>query len=1095
MTLRRRFLAFGLTAPLVAAAISIVIAQQYDAGYFGEMRWRSIGPYRGGRTKCAAGVPGQPNVFYIGVCNGGVWKSNDYGGTWNPIFDDQPSGSIGTIAVAPSDPNIVYVGSGEGLQRPDLSTGDGIYKSTDAGKTWTHLGLRDGQQVGKIVIDPRNANRLFVAVLGHPYGPNEERGIFRSTDGGQSFQKVLYKDENTGGYDLELDPSNPANVYATLWEARQGAWENGAWTGANGGIFKSTDGGTTWRPLTSGLGNVVQADLAIAPSLTSRLYASVTGSASGIYRSDDAGETWFRATSDMRPAGRIGGGDQSVPVVNPKNPDILWVASTVSWKSVDGGKTWTGFRGAPGGDDYQNFWVNPDNPDIILGVADQGAIVTVNGGQTWSSWYNQPTAQLYHVAADSAFPYRLCSGQQESGSACVSSRGNDGQITFREWHPVGVDEYGYAAPDPLDPDIVYGGRSVTRYDRRTGQVQPVGPRAAPGETIRTLRTAPVLFSPVDPHILYFAGNTLWKTINGGKNWERISPDLSRPTWEIPATIGKYRDTPTAQPTQRGVIYTVAPSYIDVNRIWAGTDDGLIHVTADGGRTWNNVTPPDLKPWSKVSLMDAGRFDVTTAYAAINTLRLDDMRPHIYRTHNGGKTWTHITNGIPDGAPVDVVREDPKRKGLLFAGTERQVFVSFDDGDHWQSLRLNMPASSIRDLIVKGDDLAAATHGRGFWILDDITPLRQLDAKVADSAAFLFLPQDAIRVRWDMNTDTPLPPDEPGGQNPPEGAIINYYLKTATSGPVTLEVFDSAGKFVRRYSSTDPVVIPDPATAPVPLYWYRPPRVLSIAAGMHRFFWDMRYQPLPGGGGGRGGGGGLPMQAIAHDTAPASNAPWVAPGRYAVKLTVNGQSYSQPITVKIDPRVKTTSIELAQIASWSRQLYQGVLDSQAVLQQLQSVRDQVRALQEKAGDKPMSQLLAAFDRKAADLQGTSGGGGGRSGRGGGTVAAGGGAEAGRGAAAAPSTGRGAAAGRGGGRGGGAAAGGPDTLSSIGGSLSSLISPLQAADAMPTAQVVAAIQERLQVLLYLKSRWSLLRIKDLAALNAELKKADLAPIDIK
>lgn len=1088
---RRRLLATVLAVPFLTATISMLSAQQYDTKCFGEMRWRSIGPYRGGRTKAVCGVPSQPNVFYIGVCNGGVWKTTDYGRTWKPIFDDQPTGSIGSIAVAPSDPNIVYVGSGEGLPRPDLSTGDGIYKSTDAGKTWTHLGLRDGQQIPQIVVDPRNPNRLFVAVLGHPYGPNEERGVYRSADGGQTFQKVLYKDENTGAYDVDLDPSNPNIVYATLWEERQGPWEDGQWSGTNGGIFKSTDGGTTWKPLTNGFpGGVQQAELAVAPSNPKRLYASVTGAGpsggggrgggggatgvssaapvtpSGIYRSDDAGETWVRITTDNRPAARIGGGDQSVPAVDPKNPDIVYVATVVTWKSTDGGKTWIGLRGAPGGDDYQRIWINPNNPDIILIAADQGAIITVNGGETWSSWYNQPTAQLYHVVADNAFPYRLCSGQQESGSACVSSRGNDGQITFREWHPVGAGEYATAAPDPLDPDIVYGGsrNNVSRYDRRTGQVQTVGP---PG--VRTRRTPPLVFSAVDPHILYYAGDTLWKTGDGGHSWQQISPNLTRKTWEVPASVGKYREN--VQPSQSGVIYAVAPSPIDINRIWVGTDDGLIHVTADGGVSWTDVTPPDLKPWAKVSIMDAGRFDPLTAYAAINTIRLDDMRPHIYRTHDGGKTWTHITNGIPDGAPVNVVREDPVRKGLLFAGTERAVFVSFDDGDHWQSLRLNMPATSIRDLIVKDDDVAVGTHGRGFWILDDITPLRQLDAKVAEADAFLFKPETAIRVRWNMNTDTPLPPDEPAGQNPPEGAIINYYLKSAVSEPITLEILDSAGKSIRHYSSADPAVIPDSATASVPLYWYRPPRVLSTAAGMHRFFWDMRLQPLPGGGGGRGGGGGLPMQAIAHDTAPSTGAPWAAPGQYTVKLTVSGKSYTQPITVKMDPRVRLSALEIAYISSLSEQLYEGVLYAQAAEQQLQSMRDQVKTLQQKAAGGAVGQALAAFDQKAAALQG-AGAGAGRGGRMGG--GGGGGAAFGRGAGP---------------------AGPPDTLSAIASTLSSLISPLQAAEATPTAQTLNSIGGGLQALASVKERWTELKIADLPSLNAQLKQANLPLIKIK
>ncbi len=683
---------------LILSSISFTTAQQYSPNLFGEMRWRHIGPYRAGRTKAATGIASQPNVFYIGVNNGGVWKTTDFGRTWKPIFDDQPTGSIGSIALAPSDPNTIYVGSGEGLQRPDLSVGDGIYKSTDAGKTWTHLGLRDGQQIPEIIVDPINPNRLFVAVLGHPYAANEERGVFRSTDGGRTFQKVLYKDENTGAFDLEFDPADSNTIYATLWESRQGPWENGVWSGTNGGIFKSVDGGNTWAKLTKGLpadpDGVVLAELAVAPSSPRRLYATVNsarGSGTGIYRSDDAGDNWTRISTDNRPMARL---SEESPAVDPKNPDIVYIAAVVTWKSTDGGRTWNAFRGAPGGDDYQRAWINPNNPDILILSSDQGAVITVNGGESWSSWYNQPTAQMYHVMTDNAFPYRVCSGQQESGSACVSSRGDDGQITFREWRPVGVEEYGYVAPDPLNPDLVYGGK-VTRYNRRTGQTKNVTPKPVRPADFRTLRTAPLVFSMADPRVMFFGSNKVWRTADGGESWKEISPDLTRKTFEVPPTIGKYRPADSAKATQRGVVYTIAPSYVDINRIWAGTDDGLIHTTADGGLHWTDVTPPQLTPFSKVSVIDAGRFDPLTAFAAINTLRLDDMKPHIYRTHDGGKTWMPITNGLPDFGPADVVREDPKRKGLLYAGTERHVAVSFDDGDHWQSLRLNMPATSVR----------------------------------------------------------------------------------------------------------------------------------------------------------------------------------------------------------------------------------------------------------------------------------------------------------------------------------------------------------------------------------------------------------------
>ena len=620
-------------------------------------------------------------------------------------------------------------GSGEGLHRPDLSVGDGIYKSTDGGKTWTHLGLRDAQQIAQIAVDPKNADRVFVAVAGHPYGPNEERGIFASTDGGKTFSKVLYKDENTGGADVQIDPVHPEIVYASLWEAREGPWENAAWKGTAGGIFKSVDGGKTWKKLTNGLpADVVQANIAIAPSAPNTLFAAVgMMKESRLYRSENGGESWMIATEDRRPGNGIGGGDLPVVRFDPKNPKIVYSASVVCWKSTDGGKTWIGFRGAPGGDDYQNVWINPDNTDIILLGSDQGAIVTVNGGQTWSSWYNQSTAQLFHVNADNAFPYRLCSGQQESGSVCVASRGNDGAITFREWHPVGAEEYGYVTPDPLDPDILYGGK-LSRFDRRTAQAIEILPKPFRSDEFRMIRTQPIIFSPLDPHLLFFAANTIWKTHDGGEHWDQISPDLTRQTFDIPASVGKYRSEPTAQPTPRGVVYTVAPSPVDQNRIWAGTDDGLIHITSDAGKNWTDVTPTQISAWQKVSVIDAGHFDANTAYAAINTFRLDDMRPHIFRTHDAGKTWQEIVNGIPAGQTVNVVREDTQRAGLLFAGTEHGVYVSFDDGENWQSLRLNLPATSVRDLIIKDDDIAIGTHGRGFWILDNITTLRQFERR-------------------------------------------------------------------------------------------------------------------------------------------------------------------------------------------------------------------------------------------------------------------------------------------------------------------------------------------------------------------------------
>ncbi len=885
---------------------------------FAELQWRHIGPFRGGRTKAATGVPQQPNVFYIAAVNGGVWKTTDFGRTWNPIFDGQPTGSVGAVAIAPSDPNVIYVGSGEGLQRPDLSTGDGMYKSVDGGKTWRHLGLRDGQQIPQIVIDPRDPNRLFVAVLGHPYGPNEERGLYRSTDGGESFRKILGKDENTGAIDIVMAPNDPSTLYAALWEARQGPWENAAWQGSGTGLFKSTDGGDHWTKIMQGLPTpnegLGRIGIAIAPSNPQRLFVTVdAGEKSGIYRSDDAGASWKKTSTDERVHNR--GSDFAEVKVDPKNPDVVYSASIVVWKSTDAGVNWEMIRGAPGGDDYHRVWINPDNPKIILIGSDQGAIITVNGGDSWSSWYNQPTAQFYHVSTDNSFPYRVCGGQQESGSACVQSRGNDGQITFREWRPVGVEEYGYVAPDPLDPNIMYGGK-VTRFDYRTGQTQNVAPRPFRDANYRTVRTAPVLFAPTNPRKLYFASNTLWSTIDGGNNWTQLSPDLTRSDSALPRSVGKYATERGAASHHRGVIYTIAPSYIRENVIWVGSDDGLIHVTMNGGKTWKNVTPPSLGPWAKVSIMDASHFDSLTAYAAVNTIRLDDLRPHIYRTHDGGKTWSEIVTGLDSGATINAVREDPKQKGLLYAGSETKVWVSFDDGNKWEPLQVNMPATSIRDLVVKDNDLVVGTHGRGFWILDDITPLREVAAKTLEKDVHLFRPGLATRVRYSMYTDTPLPVDEPRAANPPDGAVLHYFLKNSASS-LSLDILDASGTIVRHYNKG---VNPDPdprAEGHWPDWWIRPSPVLASDPGLHRFVWDIRHARP------KALSFSFPISAIPGQTVPEPLGPFAAPGVYTVRLTVDGKAYTQRLTVRMDPRVTTPAAGIAAQHALAVRLASGI----------------------------------------------------------------------------------------------------------------------------------------------------------------------------
>jgi photosystem II stability/assembly factor-like uncharacterized protein len=963
----RRLACATIVLSAIVLSASGVEAQVPESTYQ-ELHWRMIGPFRGGRTRAAAGVPSQPNVFYIGQVNGGVWKSDDYGRTWNPIFDQQPTQSIGAIAVAPSAPNIVYVSSGEGLHRPDLSVGNGIYKSSDAGKTWTRLpGLEDGQQIPALAVDPRNPNKVFAAVLGHPYGPSQERGIYRSTDGGQNWERVIAKDENTGGSDVQIDPSNPDVVYASMWEARQGPWEDGnLFNGTGGGLFRSSDGGSTWKPLTNGLPkDLSQIYVAIAASNPRRLYATLSTAAGklAVYRSDDAGENWAKATEDPRASGRIGGGDLPIPRVDPKNPDLLYVASTVTMRSDDGGKTWSGFRGAPGGDDYQNLWINPNDGNVMLLVSDQGGLVTVNRGQSWSSWYNQPTAQLYHAIADNSFPYRVCAGQQESGSVCILSRGNDGAITFREWRPVGVIEYGYVAPDPLHPDLVYGGgrTEVSKFHWSTGNVQNVTPIPLRNPKYRADRTEPLMFSPVDPHVLYYAANVLFKTTDGGNSWQIISRDLTRENPGVPASVGALINKGAEK--QRGVIYALAPSFKSVDTLWAGTDDGLIWVTRDGGKNWSDITPKDLTAWSKVTQLSASHFDEQTAYASVSRFRINDTHPYIYRTHDGGKSWKLITSGLPDFGPVDTVREDPVRKGLLFAGTENAVWVSFDDGEQWQSLQLNLPHTSMRDLWIHDDDLIVATHGRAFWILDDIAPLREASSGLARSP-HLFTPAPAYRLQRNTNTDTPLPPDEPMAANPPDGAILDYYLPGA-AGKVSLDILDGQGKVVRGFASTDKpdITREDLQKQLIPLYWVRPPRQLSTEAGMHRWVWDLHY-PAP-----LTNRHDYPISAVPHDTPRYPLGPAVLPGSYSVRLTVDGKTSTAALTVKMDPRVKSSPAELQKKFETETRLADLLSESTRALLQAGAIREQLAKL---SRDSSHQLNVESYEKKLDGLIGNAGG---------------------------------------------------------------------------------------------------------------------------
>src|SRR5437868_6826864 len=979
--------------------------------------------------------------------NGGVWKTDDFGRTWNPIFDGQPTGSVGALALAPSDPNIIYVGSGEGLRRPDLSTGDGIYKSTDGGKNWTHLGLREGQQIGSILVDPHDPNRIYVAVLGHPYGPNAERGVFRSTDGGQTFQKILYKDENTGAIDLAFDPTNPQTIYADMWASRRPPWSVGdSYNAAGSGLYKSTDGGDHWQQLTGGLPDwehdkLGRIGIGIAPGNPRRIYAMVDSpTKGGVYRSDDAGESWKRVNNEERVWGR--GSDFAWVRVSPKDENTIYVANTSSYKSTDGGQNFVAWKGAPGGDDYHTIWINPKNPDIILLGVDQGATITVNGGRTWSSWYNQPTAQLYHVITDDQHPYWVYSGQQESGSAGVLSRGNDGQITSNDWHPVGADEYSYVAPDPLDPNIIYGGPrfKVSRFHRDTGQVEDVTPFLL--SEFRTNRTMPLIFSKKDPHLLLLGLNVMFKTTNGGKNWEQISPDLTRPDPGTPANLGVFADSDSQKGKHRGVIYSIAPSPLDANLIWAGTDDGLIHVTRDA-KNWQNVTPPELTPWSKVAQLDAGHFDGETVYAAINRFRLDDLHPHIYRTHDGGKTWQTIVNGLPDNAAVNVVREDPRRKGLLFAGTETSVRVSFDDGDHWQSLQQNLPATSVRDLVVHDDDVVVGTHGRSFWILDDITALRQIRANTL-SADFLFKPAVVYRYRRDAWTDTPLPPEEPAGKNPPDGAIIDYFLKSAAND-LKLEILDGAFHVLRTFPNNDRPA-PTPKELHVPTYWVRLLQELSKQPGMHRFVWDLHFNPpdvLSRD---------YPISAIYHDTPLAPQGILAPPGEYVVRLTVNGHEFMQPFVVKADPRAKASDEDLQQQYAIEQRMVNALHDDYSNVQELRSLRAQLNDLKPRAKG-ALADSISKLDQQAGALE--AGGGGF-----------------------------------------GANLSGPQaqSLTRLNSALAHVYEVVSVADAAPTTQAVAAADKVEKALAAAIARWNEVKA-EITSVNRQLQSGGLPAIDLK
>jgi photosystem II stability/assembly factor-like uncharacterized protein len=893
------------------------------------LRWRMLGPFRGGRVAAATGVPGRPNEFYFGSVNGGVWKTVDAGRVWKPIFDGQPVASIGAIVVAPSAPDVVYVGSGESTLRDSVGFGNGMYKSVDAGKTWTHIGLDGTQHIGKVAVDPRNPNVVFVAAIGHLYASNPERGVFRSRDGGKTWKKVLGPNNDVGAVEVVIDPSNSNIIYAGLWNARRPPWYAYAPTnGPGGGIFKSTDGGDTWKRLTNGLpkDGIGRTGMAISPSNPRRVYAVVdclvpdkvpSGGAEpepppgtgarvgaggppapgqgGFYRSDDAGATWKKMSGDNALWGR--GWYFEKVAVDPKNADIVYVPNVSVSRSMDGGQTWLPVRGSPGGDDYHQTWVSPDDSNTMIVASDQGTIITRNAKTpdprdvTWSSWLNQPTAQIYHLSVDYREPYWVTGAQQDSGAVAVRSRGKFGEISMRDWEPVEAGgESGMTAGDPLNPGVIFGGTGQ-RWDLEFNRPVPGTTSPVTQGTDRADWTQPLVLSPADPHALYYASQFLYKSSDSAATWTRISPDLTRADPGVPANLDAAAAEHVDRNGKRGVIYAVSPSPITAPLLWIGTDDGLIQLTTDDGKNWRDVTPPAVTAWSRITGIEASRFDANVAYTSVDRHQLQDFEPYIYRTRDQGKSWQKITNGLPGGVYVHVVKEDSKRKGLLFAGTERGAFVSFDDGELWHPLQLDLPVTSVRDFAIHDNDLIVGTHGRGFWVIDDIATLRQVDDAVVHADAFLFKPSDTTYFPPGTDNGTPMQKDEAMAEGGPAGIAIDYFLGANAAGPVTIEILDASGTTLRTFSS-------EAVAAPVgrgggrggrgggipntTALWRPAPVPFAKGAGMHRIEWPPVAAPV--GGRGRGRGGGVALS-----------------GTFTAKLTVNGKSYQQSFVVKPAPR--------------------------------------------------------------------------------------------------------------------------------------------------------------------------------------------------
>ncbi len=921
------------------------------------LHWRLVGPFRGGRVLAVSGVAGNSTLFYFGAVDGGVWKTDDAGRTWDPIFDDQPVGSIGAIAIAQSNPKIIYVGSGEADMRSDIAYGNGMYKSTDAGATWQRIGLLDSQHIARVVVDPKNTQRVFVAALGHAYGPNAERGVFRSIDGGATWQKVLFTNENTGAVDIAMDPRNNNHLFAALWQTRRPPWT--MYPPSNGpgsGLYETTDGGAMWRHLTghglpaSGLGRM---GIAFAPSAPNRIYLIADAKRGGLYRSDNGGQTWHLINADSRlwDRGWYFGG----VTVDPKRSNIVYISDTALYRSTNSGVSFTAIKGSPDGDDFHTLWVDPTNPSRLILGCDQGASISLNFGATWSSWYNQPTGQFYHVATDTRFPFWLYGAQQDSESVAALSRSAYSSLTFRDWRALTVGgESEMLAPDPLDTNILFGGR-VNRYDLQSSQNQIIDPTMPyPTTQWRETWTLPLVVSQADPHALYFGRQMLFRTRDSGNSWTIISPDLTRPNPGVPANL----DAATAADNlrsgpRRGVIYTIAPSPLRQDQIWVGTDDGKIWLTTDAGERWHDVTPPQLTAWSKVTMLEASWFDPQEAYAAIDRHRLDDREPYVYRTRDGGATWQLIASGIPSGSYLNAIREDPQRPGLLYAGTEKGPFISFDDGDTWLALQLNLPSVSIRDFSIRGDSLAMATHGRGFWVLDDLAPLRQLSADVLPRGAWLFSPATVVRVRPGSDQGERLPPDEPAAPNPPDGAVIDYLLGIKPATAMTLEVLDGNGQVVRHWSSSDRPIIQNPNSVPYPPWYIEKIEPPSTQLGLHQFVWDLRYARAV---------------ALTGHTNSTPVGPWAPPGRYTVRMSANAQVLQEPLELVKDPRVRASDTDLREQFDLAQSIEHERANTTSAYHTAVAALKQIRTLQTSAKTGCSPSELAAGEQHLSVLAG-------------------------------------------------------------------------------------------------------------------------------